>query len=305
MASGAPIVVSDNSSLREIMELPRARFDADKPDDIARVITDALSDDSFYAELRTYSGRRAADFSWSRTAAATANAYESLASKYSTRIRPDRRRPAIAICGRVSDEAPDIARIARKLVEGYDATVDVVVRPGAEGVDIGLSARTINAAKFRAKEAVSPYDAVLYVIDGSEFDGYLVEPIRARGGLVWLRGISLLPMYREYYRGQSFDLQNLPKELWQWTERYPIPHESLLLRDEVTQQRDSLYLLGEVASRATQIIVGSEVEREIVMLESQAKTPVTLVPRSTWDDDDVLDEVSRLLAEPSRELSLV
>ena len=81
MACGAPVAVADRSSLREIVELPRARFDPERPEEIAACMADVLVDERFALELRAYSIRRAGDFSWSRTAQATADAYEWLASQ--------------------------------------------------------------------------------------------------------------------------------------------------------------------------------------------------------------------------------
>jgi glycosyltransferase involved in cell wall biosynthesis len=303
MASGAPVVVSDRASLPELVELPRARFDPDRPDDIARVMTDALTDAGFNAELRDYSRRRVGEFSWSRTAQATVDAYEWLASTQGSRVRAERRRPSIAACGRVDAGAPDVHRIAKRLAERYDATVDIVVEKAVGSPNGGLAVRCVNAVQFRSAGALAHYDAVLYVLDGSEADSYLLEPIRKQPGVVWLKSVSLLRMYRAWYETQGYDLATLPPDLDQWTSRYPDPKRGLLLRDEETQRRDALYMLGEVTSQATQIIVGSQAEREIAMLENTGSGSIKLVPRGGWGDEDVIDSVCRiLLGEPAREL---
>jgi glycosyltransferase involved in cell wall biosynthesis len=301
MASGAPVVVSDVSSLPELVELPRARFDPTRPDDIARVITDVLTNESFHAELRVYSQKQAPQFTWTRTANATVAAYEWLASTSVVGPRSERPRRNVAICGRAGHQAPDLRGMAQHLVDKYDVSVDVVDHYSAPGGDLGV--RFVNGVHFCRRFELGHYDAVLFVLDGSEADFWLIEPLRTASGTVWLRDVRLLPMYRSYYEHQGRDLTELPEELETWTSRYPSPESGILLRDELAQYRDSIYMLGEVTSQATEIIVGSVRECEIVELENGGEAEIRLVPRETWDNKEVIDAVCRrLLGLPERSL---
>ncbi len=295
MACGAPVAVADRSSLREIVELPRARFDPDKPEAIASRMADVLSDEQFTRELREYSTRRAADFSWSRTAQATMDAYEWLASQRRGGRTARSSAPSIAVCGPVEvSGAPSVNRIAQALIDRFGAVVDVVLERAPGDRDCGRL-RYANAVQFRALARLGHYDGVLYVLGGGMEYAYLLEPIRVQTGLVWLKDIALLPMYRAYYDQPGRDLATLPKELVQWTRRYPAPENCLLPRDTDAQRRDAIYMLGEVASRATRLIVGSAAENEIAELESYGSVPITLVSRETWDDDSAIDVVCREL----------
>jgi glycosyltransferase involved in cell wall biosynthesis len=291
MACGAPVSVSDCSSLPEIVELPRARYDPHKPEEIAARMAEALGDQQLGHELREYSVRRAAAFSWSRTAQATVDAYEWLASQGSSRPTARSRAPSIAVCGPVgAGGAPSVTRIAQRLVERFGGVVDVVVESTRGTADSGR-VRYVNAVQFRSMARLVQYDAVLYVLGGGAEYAYLLEPIRVQRGLVWLKDVRLLPVYRAYYG----DKAETPKELLYWARRYPSPENGLLLRDRDAQRRDAIYMLVEVASRATGIVVGSLAEREIAEMESGGGVPITLVPRETWDDDAAIDAVCREL----------
>ncbi len=289
MACGAPVAVSDRSSLSEIVEMAEARFDPDKAEEIAARMNDALSEPGFARELREYSLRRAGDFSWSRTARATVDAYEWLASQERARPRERSRAPSIAVCGPVGvPGSPFVTRIAERLAGRFGAIVDVVVE-STQGTTDSDRVRYVNPVQFRSLVKLSGYDAVLYVL-GGEVCAYLLEPVRIQRGLVWLRDIRLLPMYRGYYG----DKAETPEELLHWARRYPSPESGLLLRDAETQRREAIFMLGEVASRATGLIVGSEAEREIAQMEGGG-VPVTLLPRETWDEDAAIDAVAALL----------
>jgi glycosyltransferase involved in cell wall biosynthesis len=74
MACGAPVVCSNRSSLPEIVGDAGLSIDPE-PDDIARALVCVLADDSLRADLARRSLRRAAAFSWERTARLTLNAY--------------------------------------------------------------------------------------------------------------------------------------------------------------------------------------------------------------------------------------
>ena len=72
---GAPVVCGDNSSLREVITDPAARFDADDPAAIASVLRRALTDASFRAQLLATPPPA---FTWDLAAQRTAERYEML-----------------------------------------------------------------------------------------------------------------------------------------------------------------------------------------------------------------------------------
>ena len=81
MKCGAPALVGDNSSLREIMQVQRARFDATNAEAAGRKLTEALRDETFRRQLSTYGIVRAQYFTWRRAAEETIACYQKLADE--------------------------------------------------------------------------------------------------------------------------------------------------------------------------------------------------------------------------------
>jgi glycosyltransferase involved in cell wall biosynthesis len=75
MSRGVPVVVSDVPALRETTADAGLRFDPRKPESLAAVLVDLLSDSSLRAEYGRRGRERAAAFSWERTAELTEAAY--------------------------------------------------------------------------------------------------------------------------------------------------------------------------------------------------------------------------------------
>jgi glycosyltransferase involved in cell wall biosynthesis len=76
MACGTPVIVSDRSSLPEIVGDGGLCVDADDPDAIARAMDRVLGDTSLHARLRQAALIQARRFSWRRTAQETITAYQ-------------------------------------------------------------------------------------------------------------------------------------------------------------------------------------------------------------------------------------
>ncbi|MFT4247506.1 MAG: glycosyltransferase family 1 protein [Pseudomonas sp.] len=82
MACGAPVIVGDNSSLSEIVELSRAKFDATDFSAIAACLQQVLSDSGWREQLRNYGMERAGFFQWSRTADASVRAWSTALERH-------------------------------------------------------------------------------------------------------------------------------------------------------------------------------------------------------------------------------
>ncbi|WP_322798184.1 glycosyltransferase family 1 protein [Thermoflexus sp.] len=76
MACGTPVIVSDASSLPEVVGEAGLRVAPDRPGDWAAALAVALSDESLRAHLREAGLRRAAQFRWEVTAQQTVEVYE-------------------------------------------------------------------------------------------------------------------------------------------------------------------------------------------------------------------------------------
>jgi glycosyltransferase involved in cell wall biosynthesis len=295
MQCGAPVVVADRTSLREIVEPAEARFDPDEPEQMASVITGALADDA-QARLRDYSARRARDFSWRRTAQETVAAYEWLAETSLAGPPRGRRRPAFAVAG---PEGPLVASAALALRDRYGADIDIVLHRVPAEARGSARPRRVSEAQFRWLARRGRYDAVLYLLGSGPGHVHALRCLRDHGGVAWLQDLALAPLYRAEAEAEGLGAGSVPRPLRRWTRRYAEGRGDVLLRDAVAQRRDSVYLLGEVASRSSVLIVGSEAEREIAEAECGGRAPIVVIPRETWSGGEGIAAVCRaLLAAP-------
>jgi glycosyltransferase involved in cell wall biosynthesis len=76
MSLGVPVLAAKRASLPEICGDAAVLVDPDSDEDIAAALKKILDDDGFSAELRARSLKRAAGFSWRRTALETIRTYE-------------------------------------------------------------------------------------------------------------------------------------------------------------------------------------------------------------------------------------
>lgn len=79
MACGTPVVCSSSSSLPEVVGDAAATVPPDEPDALAQTLLEVLNDPDEQAALRQKGLARAREFSWEKTARATAAVYEAVA----------------------------------------------------------------------------------------------------------------------------------------------------------------------------------------------------------------------------------
>jgi glycosyltransferase involved in cell wall biosynthesis len=81
MASGVPVVASTDPAIREVAGSAALLVDPREPEAIAEALERILTDSQLSTELRRDGLRRAASFSWDRTAAETLDVYERTAMR--------------------------------------------------------------------------------------------------------------------------------------------------------------------------------------------------------------------------------
>jgi glycosyltransferase involved in cell wall biosynthesis len=81
MACGAPVITSNRSSLPEVAGAAAELCDPNDFDAIGAALAKVLRDQDLAADLRRLGSRRAKEFTWERTAKATAAAYRDVLSK--------------------------------------------------------------------------------------------------------------------------------------------------------------------------------------------------------------------------------
>ena len=287
MRCGAPVIVSNRSSTRELVEVPEARFDPGDPVDMARCMDRALIDSEFRETLARYSIKRSAEFTWERVAEVTAGCYNDLAS-------PGRRnsvvkgRARLAVCTPYPPQESGIADYTKVFIEAlaqrHPVQIDVVVngdlhsyaKPAHKDIDI------ISIRQFRWLANMGHYDSIVYAMGNSPFHDYIYELQKEFQGSLWLHDVRLSGFYRWYF-GERLgrDISKLPEELTRWASRYPSNRGDVLMRDMATQHRQGIYLAGEMANRADNIIVGSQFSKEALIIDTGVHAPVYVIPHAS------------------------
>jgi glycosyltransferase involved in cell wall biosynthesis len=203
LASGAPVLAADRSSLPEIVT-PPALFDPTDPEAIAAALTRALTDDGVRRELLARSGR--APTSWTEVARRTVAAYDAVGSRPGER-RPVRHRPRPFRIGFVTPLPPQPSGVAdysyRLLGElRHHAEVHALVdgpphyraEQRAAAAPAGVEVHPV-AALGRVEAIDGPFDAVVYSLGNSEFHTGALAALRRRPGVVLAHDVRLTDLY--------------------------------------------------------------------------------------------------------------
>lgn len=82
MACGAPVIASDISSIKEVVGKAARLVSPNSKDDLARALNELLDSEPVRKDLSTRGMKRTAEFSWSRTAAATREVYAEAIARF-------------------------------------------------------------------------------------------------------------------------------------------------------------------------------------------------------------------------------
>lgn len=197
MACGAPVIGGDNSSIRELIVAPDARFDAGDPAAISQCMLRALTDQDFQSTLREQGRQRAGDFSWERSARRALDAIEAAVQRRESALWvPVKPRPRLAMFTPLPPERTGIANysadllacLARHFVIDVYTTVAVV--DDAE-IAAGFSIRPWQQFEARAEE----YDGIVYQIGNSPFHSHMIDLLARYPGIVVLHDFFLSSMF--------------------------------------------------------------------------------------------------------------
>ncbi len=172
MACGAPVVVSDTSSLRELVA-PEATFDPSDADDMAGALERALVDETHRGRLLRWSaGTRP---SWTDVAERAAVVYRSLATGAGPgRRRPAawRRRPLVALVTPWPPATTGVASYSRRLARSLADSVEVEVFVDGDASEESLANPEFSSYPAWSLPSVDSarggYDAVIACVGNSE-----------------------------------------------------------------------------------------------------------------------------------------
>jgi len=269
-ACGAPVIAGDNSSLRELVPDPAARFDATDSRAIARHMETALRDDRFRRDLREQALQQ--DLSWDHVAEKALAGYERATGVLEQRqLRPARRR-RLAL---VTPWAPDmsgVAEYARLLVNEtttrYD--VDIVV----DGVPSDFqpaphTARLVALDGFDITSAWRRYDRIIYQLGNSEFHARALDMLARVPGEVIAHDVRLTGLY--WWRGVNTSKPTIGDEVARmYGHRVPgrLHGADHLAAEDA--ERFGIWMLRDVIDHATRIWVHSQAAATTVRVEADA-----------------------------------
>jgi glycosyltransferase involved in cell wall biosynthesis len=185
MRCGAPAIVSDNSSLAEIVSEPRYRFDAANPASIAEAMSRALTQPGELDRMRIYSRERGTRFTWEESALCALQAWEeAFETCRKSDTRAIARLPRIAMFTPLPPAKSGVADYSAEFLESLRdyASFDIFVEDVSQ-VTVRFDSISIwHHAKFPYK--VDEYDAVVYQIGNSPYHHYMLPYVQKYYGIV-------------------------------------------------------------------------------------------------------------------------
>ncbi|HJP97617.1 MAG TPA: glycosyltransferase [Rhodanobacteraceae bacterium] len=197
MACGAAVIGGDNSSIRELIKEPDARFDARDASAISQCMLRALTDQNFHSRLREQGRQRAGDFSWERSARQAVDAIEAAVQRKQSKCRvPVGPRPRLAMFTPLPPERTGIASYSADLLPCLAPHFVIDVYTTAAVVDdteiaAGFSIRPWQQFETHAAE----YNGIVYQIGNSPFHSHMFELLARYPGIVVLHDFFLSSVF--------------------------------------------------------------------------------------------------------------
>jgi len=218
MACGAAVIAGNNSSLKEIVQLEDALFDANSDDSIALILTKALSNPNYLQMLREHGIERSKDYSWENSAKIMVDTYhESLSQKQSKNIQValngcTSRKKKLAILTPLPPVASGIADYSLNFIPYLERYFEIdLYIDGSEYDDNGQLAtcNVYNAREFPS--VASSYDAILYEIGNSAYHYFMIPYLFHFEGIVSLHDAFLGNLFYSTSRSKRDFLQQILK----------------------------------------------------------------------------------------------
>ena len=194
MACGAPVIGSDLSSIPEIIEREDARFDPRSVQEMARLMTQILTDTTFRQSLCEYSGRQAGKFSWDATARRALTAIESVynttGTKCHSRAYQKTDRPRLAMVTPLPPQKTGIAEYCVELLqviaEYYQ--IELVTDQMQPELPVELAGLPIRSVSWFDQHAAE-FDRIVYQFGNSPFHAHMFNLLERHRGVVVLHEV--------------------------------------------------------------------------------------------------------------------
>lgn len=206
MASGAPVIGANASSIPELVVLSEALFDPFKEEQIRDKMEAILSEPAFRERVRLNGFEQAKRFSWDAAAEKAWVGLEETAASFSAcrYLHPgtSHRRPKLAFASPVPPQKSGISEYSAELLPFLNPKYDITLVVDQCEVDepwIRANLEVISPEEFRARG--EEFDRVLYHLGNAPFHYYMVDLLKEVPGVVVLHDFYLsdLLQYMENY----------------------------------------------------------------------------------------------------------
>jgi glycosyltransferase involved in cell wall biosynthesis len=301
LRSGAPVIVGDNSSLRDIVSVPEARFDAGSPAAIAQSIRDTLASEE--ARTRTLREVDHSAHTWQAVVENTSAAYAKLAPKRSV---PQKRR--IALVTPLPPSATGIAIYNHRLIRSLSSIIDIDVfsQPEAHDLDIP-GVRQFHYGAFGPQRLLDDYLEVVIAIGNSFYHLNEFEILKRYGGTVMLHDARVSGLLHnvkslrpdlltpsEYTSLEQIERGEFPGELgsypaYEFAEQIRL---NALMSGTITRSAHRVLLHSAAGSSIARLEAPSDARDRIEQIPLAFATPTTL----RRDDADAITSFGYLSA---------
>jgi glycosyltransferase involved in cell wall biosynthesis len=284
-ACGAAVICGDNSSLRELVSNPSARFDAESVPDIARVIEKFLADPVARQELADT--EVAERYKWSEVARLVADSYkEYLDAPFDSDViaaaqqdagvaRPFRLALASPMPPQLCGPAGYFAEFINYLPDLCELTVFTTLDPAE--VRLPREVRVERLDALEVIEAIEgPFDEVLYFLGNSEFHIPELLQLQRRPGAVFLHDARLNILYTEMHRRYPHLMdETFGQALHRmYPGRYPAPMGGAQYLPLDEERIFGILMVADVARLATRLFVHSEHAADLIELDCGRRAEV-------------------------------
>ncbi|HLL52402.1 MAG TPA: glycosyltransferase, partial [Myxococcaceae bacterium] len=281
---GAPSIVADASSLKEIVGVPEARFDPTSPSAIAEVMARATWDRGLIRRIREDAVSTIGRYTWENVARHTEAAYARL-SRPRRVPRPPKgqgekpaRRFRLAMFTPMPPQATGIADYSYRLIEALaqHCDVDVYVEdapwkyqaPPHPGVHV------LGAGQFETLYALNGYDRILYCMGNSEFHLYMWPLMQKYPGDVLAHEMRFIGIYYCLGLKQPGLMRSKLAEMYGSRVPPDVLDRCVPGVPADLAHRYGIYMSRELLGAARRVFVHSEYTKKLAAVEGDAEVQV-------------------------------
>ena len=271
MASGAPVIGSNNTSIPEVIGYADALFDAKSPQSIANKMHHFLTDDIARTELRVHGLKQAKQFAWDAIARKTLAILEQLKSTAPVTIAPTHPLK-LAFVAPFPPERTGIADYSAELLEvlSQHYKIDVILHQAHAEIPAKFTKRCLKTFEKLA----STYDRIIYQFGNSPYHTHMLNLLERYPGVVvmhdfYLSGLLAYEEMSEYHPGiwlqavlHSHGYTGLQQHLTALSQGTEAAKNTLPCNLEVLQNAKGIIVHSEHAKTLAQTWYGELDERD-------------------------------------------